>query len=66
MHQLQERMVIYDEKQPYDIDVVRHYTRLVTAYDAYLEALEQFRSRLNIPRDLHRSDVELQEVVDLV
>ncbi|NLI71148.1 MAG: hypothetical protein GX361_00260 [Bacteroidales bacterium] len=53
MHQLQERMVIYDEKQPYDIDVVRHYTRLVTAYDAYLEALEQFRESVEIYRETY-------------
>ncbi|NLI71845.1 MAG: hypothetical protein GX361_03845 [Bacteroidales bacterium] len=47
MYQLQERIVIYDEEQPYDIDVARHYTQLVSDYDAYLEALGQFRESVD-------------------
>ncbi|NLI71958.1 MAG: hypothetical protein GX361_04420 [Bacteroidales bacterium] len=50
MYQLNARMVIYDKEQPNEIDVARHYTQLVSAYDAYLEALDQFRESVDTYR----------------
>lgn len=50
MYQLNARMVIYDEEQPNEIDVARHYTQLVSAYDAYLEALDQFSESVDTYR----------------
>ena len=53
MHRLKERIVIYDEKQPKDIDVARHQAKLIAAYDNYLEALEQYRESVEIYQDTY-------------
>ncbi|NLI72688.1 MAG: hypothetical protein GX361_08180 [Bacteroidales bacterium] len=50
MNRLKERVMIYDEKQPHEIDVARHQAKLIADYDAYLDALKQFRKSVETYR----------------